>query len=199
MQDFWINVAASAFYSLILIGLTLISLKYKFMRDIAKKLGVKIHTDKPQLDFDIIIRDKRGKADLIVKNAGNRPAYNVYAFIFEGYEVSSGFHLRSLGQQKVRSGVLAVNEKLIFTDKQLAFIGCNVTSTQEVWIDYSDEDGDHYRTIVIPNSPRGDDMKVQPPIMIKYRIPLMPELDLESKDHYRTYRNGESKILNMNY
>lgn len=100
MQDFWINVAASAFYSLILVGLTLISLKYKFMRDIAKKLGVKIHIDKPQLDFDIIIRDKRGKADLIVKNAGNRPAYNVYALFLKVTRLATAFICDHLDSKK---------------------------------------------------------------------------------------------------
>ncbi len=198
-MDLLTNLLAEFIWFVIGILATIYGLRTKRVRNFAKKLGLKVHFDKPQLDFDILTNQKSGKADLVVKNAGNRPAYNVYAFVFEGYEVTTGFNIRSLGEQRVRSGVLAVGEKITFTDKELAFIGCNVTVKQEIWIDYSDEDNDHYRTIVIPTNPRGDDMKVLPPMQIKNRIPLAPSLNYESKDHWETYRNGQSFVLNLSY
>lgn len=198
-MDFLINLLAEFVWFLTGIVVTFLGLRSSRIRGWAKHVGIKVHFDKPQLDFDIIGNNKSGIANLIVKNAGNRPAYNVYSFLFEGSEINVNFSIKSLGEQKVRSGVLAAGEKVKFTDKQLQFVGCNIMVRQEIWVDYSDEDGDHYRTIVLPTNPRGDDMKVLPPIRIQNRIPLAPNLNLECNEPWGSYRNGQKKLMNLNY
>jgi len=161
-----------------------------------KRIGIKIHFDKPQLDFEILPGNNQKEGiDLKIKNAGNRPAYNVYAFLFEQFmatEIENNYIIKSLGDQNVRSGVLTVGEEIVFNNKKLEFNGCDVTCIQEIWIDYSDEDGDHYRTIVLPISARGDDLQILPPFQIKKRLPMIPGHEYSGDLYWEKIRSGES-------
>lgn len=179
------------------IPVTLIALKISFFRRIAKNLGVKVHIDKPELDFDIKYKESSG-FNFVIKNAGTRAAYNVYAFLFEHFmaaESKNSYRVVSLGDQDVRCGVLAVNEKVEYANKKLNFVGCDVTCIQEIWVDYTDEDGDHYRSIITTGSARGDDMQVRPPFRINKRLPLLPSYEYSGDLPWHKLRSGKVRYM----
>lgn len=56
----------------------------------------------------------------------------------------------------------------------MLFDGCNVTSVNEVWVEFSNVAGANFRTVVHPPTPRGDDWRMTPPRFIKKRLTMMP-------------------------
>lgn len=175
------SLAANLIWVVLGAVVVLAALRFEFVRKLLRKVGFNIHFDKPVLDIDLRYNQKTNKTSFVVKNAGNRPAYNVYTYLFEDFLAGASYRIASLGGEDIRSGVLGVGEKVTFLDKNMMFHGCNVTSDQEVWVEYSDEANQHYRTVVIPSTPRGDDMKVLPPLRINERLPMLPNLDYQEQ------------------
>lgn len=199
------NVAAELIASVILIGIgsaiTVASIRFDSMRKLLKRLGVNIRLSRPQLDLDLDYDGASHTTKVIIKNAGDQAAFNVYCYLFEIYHASEdgNFKISSLGSEGIRAGVLAPSERIQFDGKQIHFDGCNVTSEQEIWVEYTDEMKQHYRTRIIPPSPRGDDLKVEPPTMIKHRMPRLPGLGYEGKRNYEAIRKGDEGIQGLNY
>lgn len=195
------NLLSSAIWSIAGIILAFISLRFTMIRRALSKLGVNTYINKPQLAFDTEYDSERQQTKITIKNAGDRAAYNVYAFLFEIYHATDeeAYLIKSLGNQKVKIGILASNESISFEDKNIMFEGCNVTAEQEVWIEYTDEYNTHYRTRMLPPSPRGDDAKILPPAQIKKRLPMLPSLKYTGKKDWASIRNGKKGIPNTEF
>jgi hypothetical protein len=181
--------------------LTITAMRFRIARMLLRKLGVDIKLSRPQLDLDLEYDGKTYTTKVIIKNAGDQAAFNVYCFLFEIFHASEDgdFKVSSLGSEKIKAGVLAPGEKIIFDGKRVQFDGCNVTAEQELWVEYTDESDQHYRTRIIPPSPRGDDLKVEPPINIKYRIPRLPGLNYPGKRDYEALRRGQAGLQGIDY
>lgn len=182
IENIGYNLIANLIWVILGAIIILVALRFAGIRSLLRKLGFSIHFDKPVLDIDLKRSKKPQKTSFIVKNAGNRPAYNVYLFLFEDYLAGTSYRIISLGDQAICSGVLGAGESVTFMDKEMAFYGCGATSEQEIWVEYSDEANQHYRTIIKPTSPRGDDMKVLPPIRIKCRLPMLPGMNYQGQE-----------------
>lgn len=179
---------------------TLLAIRIIWVRKLLRKVGVVVPVSRPQLDLDIE-RDDYGTTEIIIKNAGDKVAYNVYVFLFElfwGSEDES-YQISSLGTQKVRVGLLSPNEKVVFKGKVVSFSGCNVTSEQEIWVEYTDENDEHYRTRIVPPSARGDALRVMPPEKIKMRLPLLPGLKFTGNRDWKNIKLGKKGIKGLNY
>lgn len=190
------NLVANLIWVVLGAVVVLATLRFEPIRKLLRKIGFNIHFDKPALDVELIYNQKTYKTSFVVKNAGNRPAYNVYFYLFEEFLAGASYRIASLGDENIRSGVLGAGKKVTFLDKNMMFHGCNATSDQEVWIEYSDEANQHYRTVVIPSAPRGDDMKIMPPMRIKERLPMLPSMDYqEQKKVDASLRSGRKGLI----
>lgn len=179
---------------------TLLAIRIIWIRKLLRKVGVEVPVSRPQLDLDIE-RDGHGTTEIIIKNAGDKVAYNVYVFLFEIFWASEDetYQISSLGTQKVRVGLLSPNEKVVFKGKVVSFSGCNVTAEQEIWVEYTDENDDHYRTRIIPPSARGDTLRVVPPEKIKTRLPLLAGLQFTGNRDWRDIKLGKKGIKGLSY
>ncbi len=199
------NLIAELIASLILLvvgsAITIAAMRFQFVRKFLRKLGVNIKLSRPQLDLDLEYDAKSDTTEVIIKNAGDQAAFNVYCYLFEIFHASEGgdFKVSSLGVEKIRAGILAPGEKVIFKGKHIQFDGCNVTAEQEIWVEYTDEIDQHYRTRIIPPTPRGDDLKVEPPLIIQHRMPRLPGLSYPGKGSYEAIRKGQEGLRGIKY
>jgi hypothetical protein len=193
------NLIANLIWVILGAVAVLFTIRFEFIRKLLRKVGFNIHFDKPVLDIDLKYSQKTHKTSFVVKNAGNRPAYNVYVYLFEDFLAGASYRIVSLGDEDIRSGVLGAGEKETFLDKNMMFHGCSATSDQEVWIEYSDEASQHYRTVVLPSTPRGDDMKVLPPARIKERLPMLPSMDYQGQKKIDPALRSGRKGLSAKY
>ena len=201
LTDLVVNLIANSIWFIFGIIITLLSIRFKFIKLFLGKLGINIPIIRPQLDLSLEYDNIRRSTEVSIKNAGDRAAYNVYLFLSENYLAGERdeYTITSLGGQKIRAGILAKNEQLKFTGKNVNFETCNVTVNQEMWVEYTDEDNVHYRTIIIPPSPRGDDVKVLPPIRIQQRLPGLPNLHYKGNGNYEKIRIGKNGIPGLAY
>jgi hypothetical protein len=205
MNDIGWNVVANIIAGLVLIILgsllTIAAMRFDPIRKFLNKIGVNINVSRPQLDLDLEYNGITYTTKVTIKNAGNQAALNVYCYLFEIFHASANgdFNISSLGSERIKAGVLAPGEKIFFDGKRVQFDGCNVTSEQEIWVEYTDELGQHYRTRIIPPSPRGDDLKVEPPVKIKNRMPRLPGLNYSGKQNYEAIRKGQHGLPGLAY
>lgn len=140
-----------------------------------RRVWPKIDSKIPHIDFSAVYKPSQDyKSDITIKNAGGEPAYNVYVFLFVEFPGDGGYSIQSLGAEGVRSGVLGIGETIKFKDKSMLFDGCDITCRNEVWVEFSNVAGVHFRTVVLPPSPRGDDWRMLPPKVIKKRLSQIP-------------------------
>lgn len=180
---------------------TIVALRFDWARGFLARIGVNIRSDRPQLDLDLHFKPELSTTTVSIKNAGNQCAYNVYCFLFEVYHAADNkpFSVSSLGSEKIKAGVLGPGEKIYFVGKKVMFDGCNITSEQEVWVEYTDEFGRNYRTRVLTPNGRGDDLKVLPPKAIKYRMPRLPGLKYKGTENFELIRSGKQGLKNIPY
>lgn len=152
----------------------------------------------PHVDFTFNYNEHGDlKSDIIISNNGGEPAYNVYVFLYtKSFVGADNYTLKSLGNSNVRSGVLGVAGIVEFKGVDLAFAGCSITSKEEIWIEYDNAVGVHFRTVVIPPTPRGDSLKVNPPKVIKERLEMMPGFDKSYHDkEWKKYEKGKQTLF----
>lgn len=193
-------LAGLALFALGSIG-TFAAIHWKWLRKLLSKIGVNIKISRPQLDLELEYDSKNDTTKVVIKNAGDQAAFNVYCFLFEVFHASENkeFKISSLGSQGIKAGVLAPSELIYFDGKHVHFDGCNVTSEQEIWVEYTDEINQHYRTRIIPPSPRGDELKVEPPAKIKKRMPRLPGLNYTGSKNYLPIRRGKKSLQRLGY
>jgi|GEM_PF-5830089 len=205
MTDIGENLIAEIISSILFLFLgvtiTLIAIKFRPFRKLLRKLGINVPIPKPQLDLDLTYNHKTDSTAIAIKNAGDQAAFNVYCFLFEVFHASENldYRISSLGEENIKAGILAPGERITFKGSHLHFDGCNITAEQEVWIEYTDELDTHYRTRVIPPSPRGDSLKVETPTVIKHRIPRLPRLAYTGQKDYEMIRRGKKGLPNLLY
>jgi hypothetical protein len=201
LTDLGINLLAAFIAFVIGVTVSLLAIKIKRFRIFLRKIGLHFPINRPQLDLDLSYDHKQDKTKVIIKNAGDQAAYNVYAFLFEVFHGTENktYTVSSLGNESIRAGILAPGEKVTFEGKNIKFDGCNITAEQEMWVEYTDEVGDHYRTKVIPPSPRGDDLKVEVPFKISHRMPRLPGLRYEGAKDYEIIQKGRGGLPNLPY
>lgn len=191
------GIALFALGSLVAVG----AMHWRWLRKSLAWFGVHIKVPRPQLDLDLIFDVKTDTTRVFIKNAGDQAAFNVYCFLFEIYHASENgnYKISSLGPEGIKAGVLAPGEKITFDGKHVQFDGCNVTCEQEIWVEYTDEVKRHYRTRIIPPTPRGDDLKVEPPAQIQKRMPRLPSLNFEGSKNYESIRKGKEGLQGLHY
>lgn len=191
------GIALFALGSLVTIG----ALHWRWLRIFLSWCGIHVKIPRPQLDLDLEYDLKTDTTKVLIKNAGDQAAFNVYCYLFEIFHASEdgNFKISSLGSEGIKAGVLAPGEKLTFDGKHVQFDGCNVTCEQEIWVEYTDEVKRHYRTRIIPPTPRGDNLKVEPPVQIQKRMPRLPGLSFEGSRNYESIRKGKAGLQSLHY
>lgn len=175
-ESIGVNLLADFIWAALGAVVLLFIIRFRWLRKLVSRLGIRPAANSPELDFYDSYDPEKGVSSIRIKNAGKSSAYNVYGFLFEVFNAMDvpQFTITSLGEQEIRVGVLGAGEEITFSDKVLMFDGCSVTCTQEIWFEYSDADEYHYRTRILPPTPRGDDIRIMPPIKIDQRLPLWP-------------------------
>jgi hypothetical protein len=137
------------------------------------------------------------KTDVIIANHGGEPAYDVYVFLYShSYIDENSYSLKSLGESDVRSGVLGVGKEAHFDNVDLMFEGCSLTAKDEIWVEYSNSAGVHFRTRITPPSPRGDSLRVSPPKVIRKRLELMPAFHQDYNDNrWKKFEDGNATLF----
>jgi hypothetical protein len=181
-MNFWDiinNLIASFIWALLVV----VVLRFKTIQLIVARLAPKVGARVPHIDFIVEYQSERSqRCKVIIQNAGSEPAYNVYVYLFEEPQVGEGIMLLSLGNEGISKGILGAGKQIIFDDKKVAHESCNVTTAQQIWVEFSNAAGVHFRSIVIPPSARGDDWKILPPKVIRVRLPTVPYWRYEEKD-----------------
>lgn len=180
---------------------TIVAIRWRWLRRVLGKIGIHIKVPRPQLDLDLEYVSKKDTTRVLIKNAGDQAAFNVYSFLFELFHASESgeYKISSLGSEGIKAGVLAPSESVLFGGKHIKFDGCNVTYEQEIWIEYTDETGLHYRTRIIPPTPRGDDLKVEHPVNIKERLPHLSGLSYTGNRDLNAIRRGRKGLDGLHY
>ncbi|MFZ2836568.1 MAG: hypothetical protein WAZ21_04575 [Candidatus Saccharimonadales bacterium] len=166
----------------------------RFIRRILPQIDSSI----PHVDFSMNY-NVRGdyKTDIAISNNGGEPAYNVYVFLYSKSFVSKNdYSLKSLGGDEVRSGVLGITRDVNFIGVELIFDGCSLTTKEEIWVEYDNAAGVHFRTVVTPPTPRGDSIRVNPPKVIKKRLEMMPEYHTTRHDsEWKKFEKGKYTLF----
>jgi hypothetical protein len=136
----------------------------------------------------------RPKTTVHVSNAGDEPAYNVYAHMAERF-LNGEFVIRSLGTHGIRRPVLGIRDALQFETSNMVWGGCSVTTIQQLWVEFENSSGVAFRTVVVPGSPRGDEERTEPTRVIRQRLEQIPDL-VERGDYryWKKYRNGTTSF-----
>lgn len=162
-----------------------------------RKLLPQLHSKTPHINFDLKEPKKRKrtwKQDIVINNAGNEPAYNVYVFFYERDMVTqNNYEIRSLGHEGVKRGVLGIRDRITFEGLSEYFQSCGVTSKHEIWIEFENSAGVAFRTVILPVTPKGTSEHVRPPKVIKNRLERAPSLTIEENDkNWKKYEKGKN-------
>lgn len=140
-------------------------------RKIILHIYPRLDTKTPYLNFEANSKliSNKWKTDISISNACGEPIFNIYVFMAERY-VSGNFTIRSLGSQNIKRTVLGIHDSLLFDDLDIIFESCNLTCNQQFWIEFEDSKGSYFRTVVIPETARGDEQRIISTRRIKSRI-----------------------------
>lgn len=164
-----------------------------------KRLIPRLASKTPHINFEIRshhMKSGEWKNTVIVSNAGDEPAYNVYVFYFEQFP-EGNFKIRPSDMEHMISRpILGIRDSLTFKMDGVHFDGCNVTCVQEVWIEYENSLGVPFRVISKPGTARGDVARILPPKVIKYRLEQLPGAVIEgNKKDARKYIKGKKALF----
>ena len=164
------NLIAEAVF-FVLLGL-LTTLLWNPIKNTIKRLKPVIDSKIPHVSCELVFNKSTQLTDVYITNSGGEPAYNVLVFLAELFHVDDGgFSIHSLQGEGIRSGIIGPGSQRKYLNKEVHFDGCNVTSTQEIWVDYENAAGVGFRVIVEPPSPRGSDWWYNPPRRVRYLLP----------------------------
>jgi len=150
-------------------------------------IGKKIVSQSPQIDIDIQ-RGKNSEAKITLKNAGSFSAYNPAVYFTEEHKANQTYVfsiriLKGKNNLSATTQIIAPGENIQFEGNSIDFRGCNVTSLQTVWVEYTDQDKANYRTVFIIENASGNEASIEPPVRIKYRVPRLLNLQFSTNDH----------------
>lgn len=164
-----------------------------------KRLLPRLESKTPHVNFEVkgqLGKDGEWESTITVSNAGNEPAYNIYVFYFEQFTEDNFKITASNTENLITRPVLGIHDSLEFHTKGIVFEGCNVTSLQEIWIEYENSLGVAFRVVNEPRSPRGDIAKIRPPKIIRQRLEQLPGASKAGdKRELRRYKKGKGTIL----
>ena len=186
----------------IIVAITIATLAFIFRSTIVafvKKLLPKLASKTPHVNFEMNSHhtQKGGwENTVVVSNAGDEPAYNVYVFYFEQFP-EGNFKIKASDMNNlVTRPVLGIRDRLEFKTEGVHFDGCNVTCKQEVWVEYENSLGVAFRVVSEPGNPRGDVAQIHPPRVIKRRLEQLPGASREGhKREARYYKKGTKTLL----
>ncbi len=146
---------------------------FKGLRKLMPTLGSKT----PHINFEMKstkTKSDKWKSVATVSNAGSEPAYNLYVHYYEQF-LGQDFKVKALdAKDEISRAVLGIRDTLRFDLDGVKFDGCNVTSDQQIWVEYENSVGVNFRVVIIPPTPRGDASTIRPPKVVKRRFERMP-------------------------
>lgn len=163
-----------------------------------KKLRPQLESRTPHINFEISSQrvDEQWVSLVTISNASDEPAYNLYVYYFEQFSTGNFKLTASKAEGLITRSVLGVRDSLKFEIDGVQFDGCNVTCSQEVWIEYENSLGVAFRVVNIPPSPRGDIARIMPPKVVKRRMELLPGVTIEGGEkEAKEYIKGKRSAL----
>lgn len=160
-----------------------------------KKSIPRINSKTPHVSFDISSKkSKMGEWQSMVQvsNASNEPAYNLFVHYFEQV-AGKNFSLKASDSRgEITRSVLGIRDKLEYKFTGTYFDGCSVTSDQEIWVEYENSLGLNFRVVIVPEYPRGDVARINPPKVIRKRLESVPGFNMTGdKKLARKYKKGK--------
>lgn len=191
------NLLANLIWAVIFVPIAGLLLRVKAIQIMLARLAPTLGGKVPHISFALeYVAAATKVSNIVIENAGLEPAYNVYVYLFEKHQGEASFSIKSLGNEGIKKGILGAGKSIVFKDRQVVFENCNVTSEQEVWVEFSNAAGVHFRSIVLPQTARGDDWRVLPPRVIKFRLPMLPgwKYESQSRKDLKKIRKGRKQV-----